>query len=112
MNLVYNIVNMTIKDKLMIVNVAEAKAKLSNLLSLVDLQDSEIIISKRDKPIGVLISYHSFLETKKQLLKSINTEEINALPSGLEKYIGIVNSDEIDKSYKNSRTHYLEEKYL
>ena len=49
----------------MVVNVADAKAKFSSLLSFVGLDDDEVIISKRDKPVAVLISYESFLKMKK-----------------------------------------------
>ena len=49
----------------MLVNVAEAKSKFSNLLALVGMGEDEIVISKRDKPMAVLISYENFLKMKK-----------------------------------------------
>ena len=38
--------------------------------------------------------------------------DIDTLPSSVDKYIGIVNENEIDLDYKCSRGNYLEEKYL
>ena len=38
--------------------------------------------------------------------------DIDALPSSVDKYIGIVNENEVDLEYKNSRADYLAEKYL
>ena len=40
----------------MVVNVADAKAKFSSLLSLVGMHREEVVISKRDKPWQY--SYH------------------------------------------------------
>ena len=44
------------------VNVAEAKSKFSNLLALVGMGKDEVVISKRDKPMAVLLSYETFLK--------------------------------------------------
>ena len=96
----------------MVVNVADAKAKFSSLLSFVGLEEDEVIISKRDKPMAVLISYESFLKMKKQTSKTVEKEDIDALPSTLDKYMGIVAEDELDYGYKKSREAYLQEKYL
>jgi len=38
--------------------------------------------------------------------------DIDNLPSSVDKYIGIVNENEIDLEYKNSRADYLAKKYL
>jgi len=38
--------------------------------------------------------------------------DIDALPSSVDKYVGIVNENEVDLEYKNSRTDYLTKKYL
>ena len=38
--------------------------------------------------------------------------DIDALPSSVDKYIGIVNESEIELDYKQSREMYLKEKYL
>jgi len=96
----------------MVVNVADAKAKFSSLLSLVGLEKDEIIISKRDKPMAVLISYRSFLKMKKQTSKTFEKEKIDTLPSTLDKYMGIVAEEELDYGYKESREAYLQDKYL
>ena len=96
----------------MIVNVADAKSKFSSLLALVGLGKEEVIISKRDKPTAVLISYESFLKMKKQIDTTINKQKIDSLPSSLDKYMGIVSEEEIDYGYKESRENYLKEKYL
>lgn len=96
----------------MVVSVADAKARFSSLLSFVDLDDDEVIISKRDKPMAVLVSYSSFLKMKKQTRKAIEKEDIDALPSILDKYRGIVAEDELDYGHKDSRETYLQEKYL
>lgn len=94
------------------VNVADAKSKFSSLLALVGLGKEEVIISKRDKPTAVLISYDRFLKMKKQIDTSINKKKIDDLPSSLDKYMGIVAEEEIDYGYKESREAYLKEKYL
>jgi hypothetical protein len=38
--------------------------------------------------------------------------DIDALPSPVDKYVGIVSEDEVDLDYKNSRADYLTKKYL
>ena len=38
--------------------------------------------------------------------------DIDNLPSSVDKYIGVVNENEIDLEYKNSRSDYLTEKHL
>ena len=96
----------------MLVNVAEAKSKFSNLLALVGMGEDEIVISKRDKPMAVLISYENFLKMKKQIDKQIDIDELKDLPSSLDKYRGIVSEEELDYGYKESREEYLKEKYL
>ena len=96
----------------MLVNVAEAKSKFSNLLALVGMSEDEIVISKRDKPMAVLISYENFLKMKKQIDKQIDIDELKDLPSSLDKYRGIVSEEELDYGYKESREEYLKEKYL
>jgi len=96
----------------MVVNVADAKAKFSNLLSLVGMNREEVVISKRDKPMAVLLSYETFLKMKKQIESTVDKKIVKTLPSSLDKYIGIVAEDEIDYGYKESREQYLKEKYL
>ena len=96
----------------MLVNVAEAKSKFSNLLALVGMGEDEVVISKRDKPMAVLISYETFLKMKKQIDKQIDMDELKDLPSSLDKYRGIVSEEELDYGYKESREEYLKEKYL
>jgi prevent-host-death family protein len=103
---------MTIKDQEMVINVAEAKSKFSNLLALAGMGKEEVVIAKRDKPIAVLISYEAFLKMKRQNRPAYNKEEIEALPSSLDRYAGIVSEEEIDKEYKKSREAHLREKYL
>ena len=96
----------------MMVNVAEAKSKFSNLLALVGMEKDEVIISKRDKPVAVLLSYETFLKIKKQLDRKIDIEDLEKLPSSLDRYRGIVSEEELDYGYKESREAYLKEKYL
>jgi len=96
----------------MLVNVAEAKSKFSNLLAMVGVSEDEVVISKRDKPVAVLISYEKFLKMKKQIDKQINIAKVEDLPSSLDKYRGIVSEEELDYGYKESREKYLKEKYL
>jgi len=96
----------------MVVNIADAKAKFSNLISLVGMDREEVVISKRDKPMAVLLSYETFLKMKKQIDTSIDKNYLETLPSSLDKYIGIVAEDEIDYGYKDSRESYLNKKYL
>lgn len=96
----------------MLVNVAEAKSKFSNLLAMVGVGEDEVVISKRDKPVAVLISYEKFLKMKKQIDKQINIDKVKDLPSSLDKYRGIVSEEELDYGYKESRKEYLKEKYL
>ena len=52
---------------------------------------------------------NSFKNKEKLKYKKI---DIDALPSSLDKYIGIVNESEVDLDYKHSRDDYLKEKYL
>jgi len=96
----------------MMVNVAEAKSKFSNLLALVGMEKDEVIISKRDKPVAVLLSYETFLKIKKQIDRKIDIEGLEKLPSSLDRYRGIVSEEELDYGYKESREAYLKEKYL
>ena len=96
----------------MVVNVADAKAKFSSLLSLVGMNREEVVISKRDKPMAVLLSYETFLKMKKQIDTSIDKKQLETLSSSLDKYIGIVAEEEIDYGHKESRESYLNEKYL
>ena len=96
----------------MMVNVAEAKSKFSNLLALVGMGKDEVVISKRDKPMAVLLSYETFLKMKKQIDQKIDIEALENLPSSLDKYRGIVAEEELDYGYKESREDYLKEKYL
>ena len=96
----------------MIVNVAEAKAKFSSLLSAARNEEEEIVISKRDKPVAVLLSYETFQKMKKALERRPNIEDLDKLPSSLDRYAGIVSENEIDYGYKKSREAYLKEKYL
>ena len=45
--------------------------------------------------------------------KELKTKiDIDSLPSSVDKYIGIVNENEVDLEYKNSRDDYLAKKYL
>ena len=48
-------------------------------------------------------------KTNKELKTKI---DIDNLPSSVDKYIGIVNENEVDLDYKNSRDDYLAKKYL
>jgi len=96
----------------MLVNVVEAKSKFSNLLSLVNMGQDEVVIAKRDKPLAVLVSYETFMKMKKQIDTKINLNNINNLPSSLDKYVGIVSEEELDYDYKESRENYLKDKYL
>ena len=96
----------------MLVNVVEAKSKFSNLLSLVNMGQDEVVIAKRDKPLAVLVSYETFMKMKKQIDTKINLNSINNLPSSLDKYVGIVSEEELDYGYKESRENYLKDKYL
>lgn len=91
----------------MTINIAQAKAKLSSLLSFVDVDRSEVIISKRDKPIAVLVSYKEFLKLKQRTKKI----DIHHLPSKLDKYIGLLKDEVLDMDYKDSRASYLKEKH-
>lgn len=44
--------------------------------------------------------------------KELKTKiDIDNLPSSVDKYVGIVNENEVDLDYKNSRADYLAEKY-
>ena len=96
----------------MVVNVADAKSRFSSLLTLAGLGKEEIIISKRDKPTAVLISYESFLKMKKEHEATIDKTKLDNLPSSLDKFTGIVAEDEIDYGYRKSREDYLKDKYL
>jgi len=95
-----------------IINVAEAKSKFSHLLALVGIEETEVVISKRDKPMAVLLSYETFLKMKRELERKIEKTEIDRLPSSLDRYMGIVGEEELDKNYKESRENYLKKKYL
>jgi hypothetical protein len=70
-----------------------------------------------------------FLKEQKQGLEEVTVEalqffmntfkkshsqkiDIDNLPSSVDKYIGIVNENEVDLEYKNSRADYLSKKYL
>ncbi len=96
----------------MIINIAEAKAKFSSLLAAAGLGKEEIVISKRDKPVAVLLSYEVFQKMKKAVESKVNAEQLETMPSSLDKYAGIVSEDEIDYGHKKSREAYLKEKYL
>ncbi len=96
----------------MLVNVVEAKSKLSSLLSFVGMGEDEVVIAKRDKPMAVLVSYEVFLKMKKQLNTKIDIPHIDSATSSLDKYIGIVSEEEIDYGHKESREEYLKDKYL
>ena len=96
----------------MFVNVVEAKSKFSSLLALVGMGKDEVVISRRDKPIAVLISYRDFLKMKNRNRLELDKNEIEALPSSLDRYIGIVSKEELDENYRESREDHLREKYL
>jgi len=96
----------------MLVSVVEAKSKFSNLLSLVSMGRDEVVISKRDKPMAVLVSYETFLHMKKQIDAKIDLAKVDNATSSLDKYVGIVAEEEIDYRYKESREAYLKDKYL
>ena len=95
----------------MIVNVADAKSKFSNLLSLAALGKEEVIIARRNKPTAVLVSYETFMKMKRRVAV-IDKAKVEALPSSLDQFVGIVSEDEVDEDYKKSRETYLREKYL
>jgi len=95
----------------MIINVADAKSKFSSLLSIANRGKEEVIISKRDKPVAVLISYEDFLKMKKDADRDLHRTNIDTLPSALERFKGSLSESEIDPSYKESRASYLQEKY-
>ena len=96
----------------MVVNVADAKSKFSSLLILAGLGREEVIISKRNKPTAVLISYETFLKMKRRDEAVIDKTILNSLPSSLDQFTGIISEDEIDEDYKTSRGDYLKAKYL
>jgi prevent-host-death family protein len=96
----------------MFINVVEAKSKFSSLLALVGMGRDEVVISKRDKPIAVLISYEDFLKMKNRNRLKYDKNEIEKLPSSLDRYIGIVSEEELDGSCGESREEYLRKKYL
>lgn len=50
------------------------------------------------------------VEAIEKFLKTNETQTLSI--ANLDKYIGILNEDEIDKDYKNSREVMLKEKYL
>ena len=52
------------------------------------------------------------MKMKKQIETTVDKERVEALPSSLDKYVGIVAEDELDYGYKESREAYLKEKYL
>jgi len=71
----------------------------------------------------------SFLKEQKQGLEEVTVEalqffmnafkkehppkiDIDSLPSSVDKYIGVVNENEVDLEYKKSRVDYLAKKYL
>ena len=91
----------------MLINVADAKAKFSHLLALVDIGKEEVIIAKRDKPTAVLVSYETFLRLKKRQRSTLNDESPEALPTSLDRFIGAVSEEEVDIDYKESREAYL-----
>lgn len=97
---------------MMIINAADAKAKFSSLLALAGLGREEVIISKRNKPTAVLISYETFLKMKKREDAAIDKTAWESLPTSLDKFVGIVSEEEIDEDHKRSREAYLKEKYL
>ena len=96
----------------MVVNVADAKSKFSSLLALAGLGKEEIIISKRDKPTAVLLSYDTYIKMKKRDEPAIDPARLKNLPSSVDRFVGILSEDEIDEDYKASRETYLKEKYL
>ena len=96
----------------MLVNVVEAKSKFSSLLALVGMGKDEVVISRHDKPIAVLISYGDFLKMKNRNRLKYDKNEIETLPSSLDRYIGTVSEEELDENYRKSRGDYLREKYL
>ncbi len=55
-----------------------------------------------------MVTVHS-TKKKSELKTKI---DIDSLPSSVDKYVGIVNENEVDLDYKNSRADYLAEKYL
>ena len=55
-----------------------------------------------------MVTVHT-TKSKRELKTTI---DIDSLPSSVDKYVGIVNENEVDLDYKNSRADYLAEKYL
>ncbi len=96
----------------MLVSVADAKAKFSSLLAFVGMGKEEVIISKRNKPTAVLISYEKFLKMKKRDEAVIDKKALETLSSSVDRFVGIVSKEEVDKDHKASREAYLREKYL
>ena len=96
----------------MVINIAEAKAKFSSLLAAVGMGKEEVVISKRNKPVAVILSYDAFMKMKERLERPIALQALSSTPSGVDKYAGIVSEEEIDYGHKESREAYLCEKYL
>ena len=96
----------------MTVTVSEAKSKFSGIVSMAQFDKEEIIISKRDNPVAVLISYEKYLKQYKKSGETISTDDIKDLPSVVDKFVGAVSVDDIDENYKDSREDYLKAKYL
>ncbi len=96
----------------MVVNVVEAKSKFSSLLSLVGMGKEEVVIAKRNKPMAVLVSFDMFQKMKENILPHIDIATIDALPSTIDRFQGILSDEEIQTHWKESREEYLREKYL
>jgi prevent-host-death family protein len=96
----------------MVVNVVEAKSKFSALLSLVGMGKEEVVIAKRNKPMAVLVPFDTFQRMKENTLPHIDMAAIDALPSTIDRFQGILSDEEIETDWKESREAYLRDKYL
>lgn len=86
-------------------NVAQLKAQLSGH----HMEEEEIPVEKRSKPIAVIVPLETFEKNKHSF--PADRDALERLPSQLDRFEGILEEGEIDRDYRKGRDAYLHEKH-
>jgi len=91
------------------ISTAEARSRFSKYISIVETQHERIVIEKRGRKVAIIIPFPN-IPTNLVLTTVTSLTTLDALPSRVDSFIGIVKETDFD--YRNSRTEYLLTKYL
>jgi len=93
-------------------SITEAKAKLPELINLVDVKSERVVIRKHNVPVAVIIPFSQMPQHKKKIKKlNITLKELEETPSVFDEYVGLL-KDLTDEEVENARFEYLKERYL